>query len=82
MGLLQLFINKKTYDGICKLELNPDDNYLNMKFSIYELSKQLGYNGIGNRTKNKILESIEILSCTSLISVYSGGIYDYKVKNI
>lgn len=82
VALQRIFINKKTNkSGVCELKADfLDDEYLQIKFTINELAKELGYATPNSATRENLKKSIEILLTTTIFSRYEGGVYDITNK--
>lgn len=82
VALQRIFINKKTENGVCKLQYeNYDDDYLSINFSINELAKEMGYSKPNNTTRENLKKSIDILLATTIFSTHNGGLYDIRNKS-
>jgi len=82
MALQDIFLRKKTVNGICELEFNSlSVDYLNIEFSMNELAREMGYIlPIGKSTRELLKKSIKTLLATTMFSLYEGGIYDIRHK--
>jgi hypothetical protein len=80
--LQDIFLKKKTKNGICELKTNNiDDNYLKIEFSINELAREMGYKlPINNSVRNNLKKAIKTLLATTVFSIYEGGVYDVVNK--
>lgn len=81
VALQRIFINKKTENGMCKLEYDGyDDDYLTINFSINELAREMGYSTPSSKTRENLKKSIDILLATTIFSIHEGGLYDIRNK--
>lgn len=81
VALQRIFINKKTENGMCKLESEGyDDDYLSINFTINELAREMGYSTPSSVTRSNLKKSIDVLLATTIFSIHEGGIYDIRNK--